>query len=65
MSLACTARRGDPELEVMAMQRLAADDAVMLWPDPRWPQETGALAILDGTNPIDDVAGQMGGGSVA
>jgi WS/DGAT/MGAT family acyltransferase len=30
------------------MERLSADDEVMLWPDALWPQEVGALAILDG-----------------
>lgn len=30
------------------MDRLSADDEVMLWPDARWPQEVGALAILSG-----------------
>ncbi len=30
------------------MQRLTADDLVMLWPDALWPQEIGALAVLDG-----------------
>ena len=30
------------------MQRLSADDRLMLWPDQRWPQENGALAVLDG-----------------
>jgi diacylglycerol O-acyltransferase / wax synthase len=36
----------------MAMERLAPDDAVMLWPDAQWPQEIGALAILDGASLI-------------
>jgi len=30
------------------MDRLSAEDQLMLWPDERWPQENGALAILDG-----------------
>src|SRR6516165_223877 len=32
----------------MAMERLTAEDRVMLWPDKVWPQEIGALAVLDG-----------------
>jgi diacylglycerol O-acyltransferase / wax synthase len=31
------------------MERLTADDRLMLWPDELWPQEIGALAVLDGT----------------
>ena len=30
------------------MERLAAEDRLMLWPDERWPQDIGVLAILDG-----------------
>jgi WS/DGAT/MGAT family acyltransferase len=30
------------------MERLSTEDRVMLWPDARWPQEIGAIAILDG-----------------
>jgi diacylglycerol O-acyltransferase / wax synthase len=30
------------------MERLTAEDLVMLWPDERWPQEIGCLAVLDG-----------------
>ena len=33
---------------VMLMERLSADDQVMLWPDALWPQEIGAVAVLDG-----------------
>jgi len=35
-------RRGDP------VERLTAEDRVLLWPDEIWPQEIGALAVLDG-----------------
>ena len=31
------------------MDRLTADDRLMLWPDEIWPQEIGALAVLDGS----------------
>ena len=35
------------------MERLTAEDRLMLWPDERWPQEIGALAVLDGTSLLD------------
>jgi diacylglycerol O-acyltransferase / wax synthase len=35
------------------MERLSADDQIMLWPDAVWPQENGALAILDGASLLD------------
>jgi diacylglycerol O-acyltransferase / wax synthase len=31
----------------MPVDRLTAEDLLMLWPDEIWPQEIGALAILD------------------
>lgn len=31
------------------MERLSPEDLIMVWPDKNWPQEIGALAILDGT----------------
>jgi hypothetical protein len=30
------------------MERLTAEDQVMLGPDEIWPQDIGALAVLDG-----------------
>jgi diacylglycerol O-acyltransferase len=33
----------------VAIERLSTSDEIMLWPDEAWPQEIGALAILDGT----------------
>src|SRR6266511_619786 len=33
----------------MPMERLTAEDQLMLWPDRLWPQEIGALAVLDGS----------------
>ena len=30
------------------MERLTAEDRLMLWPDERWPQDIGVLAILEG-----------------
>lgn len=32
----------------MAIERLSAEDRLMLWPDEVWPQDIGALAVLDG-----------------
>jgi len=31
----------------MAIERLTAEDALMLWPDEVWPQDIGALVLLD------------------
>ena len=30
------------------VDRLTDEDQRMLWPDETWPQEIGALAVLDG-----------------
>lgn len=30
------------------MERLSAEDRFVLWPEQVWPQEIGALVILDG-----------------
>lgn len=35
------------------MERLTAEDRLMLWPDERWPQDIGVLAVLDGASLID------------
>jgi diacylglycerol O-acyltransferase / wax synthase len=35
------------------MDRLTAEDLVMLSPDERWPQEIGCLAVLDGGSLLD------------
>ena len=32
----------------MAVDRLTAEDRLMLWSDESWPQDIGALAVLDG-----------------
>jgi len=37
----------------MPIERLTTEDRMMLWPDQIWPQDMGALAILDGTNLLD------------
>src|SRR5688572_7691865 len=35
------------------MERLTAEDQLMLWPDEAWPQEIGAVAVLDGAALLD------------
>lgn len=35
------------------MERLTAEDLIVLWPDEIWPQEIGALAVLDGSKLLD------------
>jgi diacylglycerol O-acyltransferase / wax synthase len=35
------------------MERLTAEDQIMLWPDALWPQQIGAIAILDGGELLD------------
>lgn len=35
------------------MDRLTADDRLILWPDEVWPQDIGALAVLDGSGLLD------------
>jgi WS/DGAT/MGAT family acyltransferase len=42
----------------MSIDRLGALDRLMLWASRRWPQDIGALAILDGGQLLDD-AGQF------
>ncbi len=42
----------------MAIDRLTALDRMMLWASRRWPQDVGALAILDG-GPLFDEAGRF------
>jgi diacylglycerol O-acyltransferase / wax synthase len=37
----------------MAIERLSAEDRLMLWPDDVWPQDIGALAVLDGGALLD------------
>ncbi len=37
----------------MLMERLTAGDQLMLWPDEIWPQDIGALAVLDGSSLLD------------
>lgn len=34
----------------MAIERLTAEDQIMLWPDEIWPQDIGVIAVLDGSN---------------
>jgi diacylglycerol O-acyltransferase / wax synthase len=35
------------------MERLTPEDLVALWPDERWPQQIGCLAVLDGGSLLD------------
>jgi len=37
----------------VSIERLAAADQIMLWPDQVWPQDIGAIAVLDGSNLLD------------
>jgi diacylglycerol O-acyltransferase len=37
----------------MPVERLTAEDQLMLWPDEIWPQDIGALAVLDGSSLLD------------
>src|ERR1044072_1614795 len=32
----------------MPIERLTAEDELMLWPDEVWPQDIGALVVMDG-----------------
>jgi WS/DGAT/MGAT family acyltransferase len=41
------------------VERLTADERVMLWPDDEWPQEIGVLAVLDGAAPLEPQAGSL------
>jgi diacylglycerol O-acyltransferase / wax synthase len=36
-----------------AVERLSADDQLILWPDEVWPQDIGALGVLDGRSLLD------------
>ena len=38
---------------MVPMERLTAEDQLMLWPDQLWPQDIGALAVLDGSSLIE------------
>ncbi len=42
----------------MAIERVSAEDEVMLWPDQVWPQDIGGLAILEG-GPLLDAHGEL------
>lgn len=37
----------------MVIERLSEEDALMLWPDEIWPQDVGALAVLEGGRLLD------------
>lgn len=42
----------------MTIERLSAEDALMLWPDAAWPQDIGALIFLD-ASPLCDQDGRF------
>ena len=37
----------------MSIERLSPEDQIMLWPDEIWPQDIGAIAVLDGSHLLD------------
>lgn len=39
--------------QVPSIERLCAEDRLVLWPDEVWPQDIGALGVLDGSNLLD------------
>jgi hypothetical protein len=39
--------------QVPSVERLSAEDRLILWPDEVWPQDIGALGVLDGSNLLD------------
>jgi diacylglycerol O-acyltransferase / wax synthase len=45
----------------MALDRLSADDRLILWPDAVWPQDVGALLILGGGSVLDADGGFRSG----
>jgi diacylglycerol O-acyltransferase / wax synthase len=38
---------------VPSIQRLTAEDRLILWPDEVWPQDVGAVGVLDGRSLLD------------
>ena len=39
--------------QVPSVERLSAEDRLILWPDEVWPQDIGALGVLDGSSLLD------------
>jgi diacylglycerol O-acyltransferase / wax synthase len=39
--------------QVPSIQRLTAEDRLILWPDEVWPQDVGAVGVLDGSSLLD------------
>ena len=39
--------------QVPSIERLTAEDRLILWPDDVWPQDIGALGLLDGSSLLD------------
>ena len=38
---------------VSSVERLSAEDRLILWPDGIWPQDIGALGVLDGSSLLE------------
>ena len=36
-----------------SLDRLSAEDRLILWPDEVWPQDIGAVGVLDGSSLLD------------
>ena len=51
-ALAECIRLGDAR-EVSSLERLNAEDRLILWPDAMWPQDIGALGVLAGKRLLD------------
>lgn len=54
------ARRGTVERvagRAGPVERLSAEDQLMLWPDEAWPQDLGGIALLDGADLLDPDGG--------
>ncbi len=39
--------------QVSSVERLSAEDRLILWPDEVWPQDIGAVGVLDGSSLLD------------
>jgi diacylglycerol O-acyltransferase len=40
-------------VSMLSVERLSADDRLILWPDQVWPQDIGAVGVLDGSTLLD------------
>jgi diacylglycerol O-acyltransferase len=46
-------RRSGHHRRMPSLERLSAEDRLILWPDKVWPQDIGAVGVLDGSSLID------------